>query len=116
LVLGATAKLSCQWFPCRPGSSCSAKNKLKDLTPLVTVDCDGSTVELPFSSKRKTANAFGYCLESEGRSHGMRNGANEEEKRTMNIKRTKTDYFIQNKHFDFNGDELEVVDILFNLP
>ncbi|RYR26394.1 hypothetical protein Ahy_B02g060630 isoform B [Arachis hypogaea] len=33
----------------------------------------------------------------------------------MNIKKTKTDCFIQNKQYDFNDDELEVVDILFNL-
>ncbi|KAL4337871.1 hypothetical protein HN51_047970 [Arachis hypogaea] len=99
------AKLRCQWLQCRPRSSSSGKNKLKE--PLV--DSDDSSNEVPFSSKRKAATAFGYC-------HGMREGANEEEKRMMNIKKTKIDCFIQNKQFDFNDDELEVVDILFNLP
>ncbi|XLT83337.1 hypothetical protein HN873_005090 [Arachis hypogaea] len=88
------AKLRCEWLQCRPRSSFNKRNS------------DDSTVEVPFSSKRKAANAFGYCLE----------GANEEQKRLMNIKKTKTDSSIQNKQFDFNDDELEVVDILFNLP
>ncbi|RYQ99695.1 hypothetical protein HN51_050104 [Arachis hypogaea] len=92
------AKLSCQWLQCKPRSSSSGH----------------STVVVPFSSKRKAANVSGYCLESEGTSHGMREGANEEEKRM--IKKTKADCFIQNKQFDFKDDELEVVDILFNLP
>ncbi|RYR26396.1 hypothetical protein Ahy_B02g060630 isoform A [Arachis hypogaea] len=87
------AKLRCQWLQCKLRSSSNKRNS------------DDSTVEVPFSSKRKAANAFGHCLE----------GANEEEKRLMNIKKTKTDCFIQNKQYDFNDDELEVVDILFNL-
>ncbi|RYR60514.1 hypothetical protein Ahy_A04g017571 isoform B [Arachis hypogaea] len=62
-------------------SSSSDKNKLKE--PLV--DSDDSTV--PFSRKKKTTNAFGYCPESEGTIRGMREGNNEEEKRMMNIKR-----------------------------
>ncbi|RYR45805.1 hypothetical protein Ahy_A07g031590 [Arachis hypogaea] len=80
------AKFRGEWFQCRLRSSSSGKNKLKKSL----VDSDNSTVEVPFSSKRKAANAFGYCLESEG-------------------------CLIQNKQYDFNNDELEVVDILFNL-
>ncbi|RYR60513.1 hypothetical protein Ahy_A04g017571 isoform A [Arachis hypogaea] len=80
------AKLHCQWFQCRLRSSSSDKNKLKE--PLV--DSNDSTV--PFSSKKKAANAFGYCLESEGTSCGMREETNKEEKRMMNIKRGKRDF------------------------
>ncbi|XLS91311.1 hypothetical protein HN51_067319 [Arachis hypogaea] len=96
------ATLCCQWLQCKPRSSCSSKNKLKE----TLMDSDDSTVKVPFSSTMKVANAFGYCLE----------GANEEEERMMNIKKTKRDCFIQNKEYDFNDDELEVVDVLFNLP
>ncbi|RYR60516.1 hypothetical protein Ahy_A04g017573 [Arachis hypogaea] len=78
----------------------SDKNKLKE--PLM--DSDDSTV--PFSIKKKVANAFGYCLKSEGSSRGMIEETNEEEKRMLNIKRRKR---------DFNDDEFEVVDILDNL-
>ncbi|XLT64929.1 hypothetical protein S245_022852 [Arachis hypogaea] len=106
------AKLRGQRFQSRLRSSSSSKNKLKE--PLV--DSDDSTVEVPFSSKRKAANTFGYCLESEGTSHGMRDEANKEDKRMMNIKKTKTDCLIQNKQYDFNDNELEFIDILFNLP
>ncbi|XLR37284.1 hypothetical protein S83_021944 [Arachis hypogaea] len=79
------AKFRGEWFQCRLRSSSSGKNKLKKSL----VDSDNSTVEVPFSSKRKAANAFGYCLESEGTRHGMREWANEEDKRMMNIKKTK---------------------------
>ncbi|XLR20976.1 hypothetical protein S83_048888 [Arachis hypogaea] len=85
------AKLHCQWFQCRLRSSSSDKNKLKE--PLV--DSNDSTV--PFSSKKKAANAFGYCLESEGTSCGMREETNKEEKRMMNIKRGKRGCLMQNE-------------------
>ncbi|RYR60511.1 hypothetical protein Ahy_A04g017569 [Arachis hypogaea] len=51
------AKLCCQWFQCRLHSSSTDKNKLKE--PLV--DSDDSIV--PFSSSKKAANAFSYCLD-----------------------------------------------------
>ncbi|RYR45806.1 hypothetical protein Ahy_A07g031591 isoform B [Arachis hypogaea] len=105
------AKLCSQWFQSILHFSSSGKNKLKE--PFV--DSDDSTVEVPFSSKKKTANAFSYCLEYEGTSHGMRERANKKDKKMMNIKKTKTDYLIQNKQYGFNNDELQVVDILFNL-
>ncbi|RYR60512.1 hypothetical protein Ahy_A04g017570 [Arachis hypogaea] len=59
LVEKHRAKLYYQWFQYRLRSSSSNKNKLKE--PLM--DFDDSTV--PFSSKKKAANAFSYCLESE---------------------------------------------------
>ncbi|XLU99941.1 hypothetical protein S245_014281, partial [Arachis hypogaea] len=57
------------------------KNKLKE--PLM--DSDDSTV--PFSIKKKVANAFGYCLKSEGSSRGMIEETNEEEKRINFLER-----------------------------
>ncbi|RYR60515.1 hypothetical protein Ahy_A04g017572 [Arachis hypogaea] len=104
------ANQRCQWFQCRLCSSSSDKNKLKE--PLV--DFDDST--LPFSSKKKAANAFSYCLESEGTSHRMREETNKWEKRMMNIKGRKRGYLMQYEEYDFNDHEFEVVDILDNLP